>query len=571
MTPTEKESGTRTTKARPMGRETCVKLTLTISPALAFAFYVVSRTVGNRLEAASQGTADLALLAKSSMGIAGLLVSIVLIAAIRGGYKGFARFALLYNLSLMGALLVLTETLLPVPRPPTQAQKLMIEQLRRRHEELKTPYHGSLFVPGRANELGWLDRNHSFVRQSRRILFIGDSMLEVRSLRRLALRVEDRFAADPIEVVNLSMTGSDPKDYRFRLNEYAFDYQPEHIFIFLYGPNDFELTPPYEPYRPRPVRVTRQTIESARSVGLPSEIMDRLSQLAREGRVYPDRKSFFAAIGGHRSQTQNHLLYTVAVAHSDADTRQSFDSTCSRLQVLGTKLVDLGSKVLARMGRPVPIFPDPLWWGRESFHEREKAVYRLPRQQRLGALAHLYAECMHFPAGPVHQLLLQQTPELQSWLTAEPDVLWFLAVPLNRLSGLEITPGPEDDGLRRFNADRVAMYVRLLREMSETAKAHHCKLTFVFIPTPGLADRDFVQFWKGHPPTEWSAKSYQQVLAKVKDRVSVLDLGAEPDRFRGAYWPLDGHWTDTGNNLAADILAKFLKTNPYSALRQTTP
>ncbi|MBX3166510.1 MAG: hypothetical protein KF760_03820 [Candidatus Eremiobacteraeota bacterium] len=550
-----------------MGRNPWVKLGLVSAPGFAFGSSVLARALGERLEQASDGTGDLLLLVQALKALAWMVLLPVLLAAARGRYRGFARFALAYNLALILALVVVTEIFFAVPVPPTHPQTLLIEQLRRRHEEISTPYHGSLFMPGKANELGWMDRNHEFAKKPRRIVFIGDSMLEVRSRRRLALRVEDRFRKSrPVEVINLSMTGSDPKDYRFRLNEYALDYHPDHIFIFLYGPNDFELTPPYEAYRPRAIRVTPGTIEAVRQLGLPPEVLRRLEAL--QGIVYPDRPGFLQAVGGRLTQTQSQLLYTAAVAYSDAETRTFLHSTWTRLKSLGVKAVELASLGLKALGRPVPNFPDPQWWSRPEFKEQEKTVYKLPRQQRLRALAELYARNMHYPAGPVYQLLRKQTPEMQAWLVEEQDMLWFLAVPLNRLSGLELTPGPEDDGLRRFNADRVEMYGRLLREMSETAEKHGSRLTYVFIPTPGLADRDFIHFWKGKPPTEWSAQSYSRVLSKVSGRVSLIDLGREPDRFRGGYWPLDGHWTDRANDIAADILAEFIRSDPYSALKE---
>lgn len=549
-----------------MGRNPWVKLSLVSAPGFAFGLGLLARTLKHRLEQASDGTGDLLLLVEALKALAWFLLLPVLWAALCGRYRFFARFALVYNLVLIVLLVVVTETFFALPVPPTHGQKLLIEQLRRRHEEISTPYHGSLFMSGKANQLGWMDRDHEIARKPRRIVFIGDSMLEVRSRRRLALKVEDRFRnSHPVEVINLSMTGSDPKDYRFRLNEYALDYHPDHIFVFLYGPNDFELTPPFEAYRPKAIRVTAATLDCVRNLGFSPEVVERLKAL--QGILYADRPSFLKAVGGQLSPTQSQLLYTAAVAYSDAETRTFLHTTGDRLKSLGVKLVDLSSKALLAAGRPAPTYPDPQWWSRPEFKDQEKAIYSLPRPQRLRALAELYGQAMHYPAGPVYQLLRDQTPEMQAWLVEEQDMLWFLAVPLNRLSGLELTPGPEDDGLRSFNAKRVKMYERLLREMSDTAEQHGARLTYVFIPTPGLADQDFVRFWNGKLPTEWSAKSYRQVLSKMTGQVSLIDLGRDPDRFRGGYWPLDGHWTDRANDTAADILAEFIRSDPYSAIR----
>lgn len=511
---------------------------------------VGARAVRVRLLWASGGTAELSQLCKVATALGVLLLLVVLAAALRGPYRLFARVSLVYNLVLILAVIGLSEVLLPLPVPPTHAQQLLIEQLRRRHEEQTTPYHGSLFVPGKANELGWLDGPHEFAKKGPRLLFIGDSMLEVRSRRRLALRVEGRLG---VEVVNLSMTASDPLDYRFRLHEYAFDYQPDHIFVFLYGPNDFSLDPPYQPYRPRPVRVTRQTVECAGRLGLPPDLVEGLRRLVN-GHVYTTRREFLEAVGGAPTRSQSHLLYTAGVAYSDAETRPFLYSARTRLKNAGTRLVE--EAVRWQLGQPV--FPDPQWWSTEAFQKRVKAVYRLPRQQRLVALGRLFAEAMGTPAGPVLAYLKSQTPEFREWLVAEPDMLWFVAIPLNRVAGLLDPPRPETPETRRLEAERVELYRRLLREMADTAEGRGCRLTYVFIPTPGLADRDFVRFWKGQPPTEWSAPVYQKVLASMQGQVSLIDLGSDPERFRGGYWPLDGHWNDAANDQVADILVEFL-------------
>jgi len=525
-----------------MRRETPLKLALVTFPSLSWVMLVLVHFVRWRLGWASGGTGRLAEIARLSSWAATLIALFVLFHALRGRHRAFARFSLIYSATLAALLVWLSEVFFPLPTPPTNAQKLLIEQLRRRNEELTTPYHGSLLVPGRANDLGWRDRDHAFAKKGKRILFIGDSMLEVRSRQRLASRIEARL---PVEVVNLSIEGSDPLDYRFRLHEYAFDYQPDHIFVFLYGPNDFALTPPFEPYRPPPVRVTGQTLASAPSTGLPPATLKRLRQLI--GHTYLDRKSLLEAVGGQLSRKQQHLLYTLAVAYSDAETRRPLQSTRSRFVNLATRLVECGTTTDG------PFFPDPQWWSSPAFEQKQAQIYRLPQPARLPALAQLYAESMGVPPEQVEQFLRSQTPQLQTWLTGEPDKLWFLAIPLNRLSPTLSPPNPPQP-------IQLEVYERLLTEMTQTAQTHGCKLTYVFIPTPGEADPDFNAFWANSPPTEASAPAYRAVLKQIQGRLSVIDLATPPNQFRGGYWPLDGHWTDHGNEVAADILVDFLRS-----------
>ncbi|MBT9585417.1 hypothetical protein IV102_18895 [bacterium] len=540
-----------------MGRVVWHKLALVTLPGLAIAIFALCWAVLGRL-AGSIGTGSLIMVVLCRLGLVGAVCAFLLVvgAGLLGANKGMARFGIVYNLALIALLMGMSESLIPLPSPPAERQRLLLEQIRRRHEEVKATYRGSLLVPGKANGLGWLDRQHSFAVTGRRVLFIGDSMLEVRSRRRLALRVEDRLAG--IEVINLSIASSDPLDYRFRLNEYAFDYHPSHIFIFLYGPNDFWLNQPYERYRSPPVRVNPQTVKTAEQVGLPKDVVEGLRALSQGGEIYTSRQAFLTAVAGSLTQEQGHLLYTLAVAHSNAIPRPFLGSTRERIENVGQKLVDLGTKALESVGLLGPAYQN--WWNLGAFRDRHAAVYSLPREKRLRALADLFAEFMQQSPERVWQLLHSQSQELQSWLIAEPDVMWFLAIPLNRLAGLMPMPSPESPELRRMNAAKVDMYLKLLGEMKETAESHGCKLTYVFIPPPGLVDRDWNHFWGNLLPPDESVQVYREVLGQIPGKASFLDLGADRDRMRAAYWPFDGHWTDSGNDTVAEILVKFLRT-----------
>ncbi|MBT9584522.1 hypothetical protein IV102_14355 [bacterium] len=490
-----------------------------------------------------------------ALGLGGVLL--VGVACLVGPYRRMAQFSLAYNFTLMLLLVACSEFLIPLPHVPSQAQMLLLEQIRRRNEEFTLPYRTGKMVPGVANSLGWLDRDHTFANTTNRVVFIGDSMLEVRSRRRLALRVEERFAArgNPLEVINLSMAQSDPLDYRFRLHEYAFDYQPSHVFVFLYGPNDFHLGIPYEPYRSPPIRVTQAAVAAAKPMGLPAERIRQMSVLAKNRLVHPDRESFLKAVGGILPPDTRQLLYTLAVAHSDAVPLRFLNSTRSRINNGGNKFADGCCRILKGCGVGGSTV-DPRWWNSEEFRRRHEAVFALPREKRLRALVDLFAEFLEIDPEPVWRMLNSQSQEFQSWLTAEQDMMVYLAQPLNRLAGILPDSKPM---ARRLISERADMYTHLLCEMQETARVRGCKLTFVFIPSPQAVDQDWVKFWGKIMPVDPYIPLFNEVLRRMKGRASCLDLGSYPDRMRGAYWQFDGHWTELGNEAVADILCDFLQ------------
>jgi hypothetical protein len=96
----------------------------------------------------------------------------------------------------------------------------------------------------------------------------------------------------------------------------------------------------------------------------------------------------------------------------------------------------------------------------------------------------------------------------------------------------------------------------------ELAKAHGAKL-FVALAPVGIADPDYVAFWKPWPrylSYSLSADARHKRLATaLRERgIQVIDLREALDGVRGTYRLTDGHWTELGTQIAADRVARAL-------------
>jgi len=478
-------------------------------------------------------------------------------AAVSGPCKGRARFSIAYTVVLIILLCWFCEVWLPVS-PQTHEQWTAEQLVRRRNQENTAGFRGTLLWPGKANDVGWLDRTHAEKPTGRRVVFIGDSMLEIRSRRRLALRVEDLFARakEPIEVVNLSMCGADPLDYRLWLNEFALDYHPSEIFIFMYGPNDFNLTLPHRPYHSPPLRVNGKTVKAAQETGLAPEVVQSLRRLARKGEIYRSRQALETALECPLPFEKYHVVYNLVLAHSDAIRAKFPTSIHERILNTGRALVDRSAQFLAASGLAASQ-TNVDWWMTGEFVGRYDAIYLKPRETRLRALCELFADFMKMSPEPIMQMLQGQGKEFVDYLIEQPDMTWYLAQPLNRLAGL----GEPDRPTAPDPAGSIQYYTKLFHEMEATANAHGAKLTFVFIPAPALTDPDFKRFWGDIITIGRSAPTCQEILKKLPEGLRYVNLGQYNDRLQGKYWKFDAHWTDEGNDIVADILADYLRGN----------
>ena len=78
-----------------------------------------------------------------------------------------------------------------------------------------------------------------------------------------------------------------------------------------------------------------------------------------------------------------------------------------------------------------------------------------------------------------------------------------------------------------------------------------------------MVDESFRRFWRG-------LTTFQQIFAPLPDQhrelaqslhgsgIETIDLALEPDLMRGAYWELDGHFNELGNQRVAERIAAAL-------------
>jgi lysophospholipase L1-like esterase len=110
---------------------------------------------------------------------------------------------------------------------------------------LKPPFTEQPWLGDAQNSWGMRDREHTIAKPAGgapRTVFVGDSLVESYfTPLSLPAAVERDMAASgrPIEAINLGISGTDPRNYYFRIRDVVLKLSPDAILLFIYAGNDF--------------------------------------------------------------------------------------------------------------------------------------------------------------------------------------------------------------------------------------------------------------------------------------------------------------------------------------------
>jgi hypothetical protein len=139
---------------------------------------------------------------------------------------------------------------------------------------------------------------------------------------------------------------------------------------------------------------------------------------------------------------------------------------------------------------------------------------------------------------------------------------WLVSGIIDWETGTWPVPHDAQEADRMIDPTPVDQTLSWLVGAEELAKAHGVKL-FVALAPVGIADPDYVAFWKPWPrylSYSLSADArHKRLAAALRQRgMQVIDLREALDGVRGTYRLTDGHWTDLGTQIAADRVARAL-------------
>jgi len=419
-----------------------------------------------------------------------------------------------------------------------------------------------------ANDLGFIDRNRLDTSDRRRVVFIGDSFLESVSNRPLALRVEDRLnqAGHAIDVVNLSKDDTQPDpDYRHKLHELAFDYHPDHVFVFIYAGNDLHRRYRYTPYRHQPYRISDQAIAFLRRAAIDDQALATLADLNSDQVVLSSKADLLEHFGSLRlALDQSHLIYLACLAYTDSTDssffRQIWPQAIERLGVTGAAISRSWEKMRKSIFSNKHRAPAVSW---ADLRDRYEAIARLSKDQQLEALARFLAHDYYRVKDekPYLDVLKTLDPALIDAVIHEP------APPGLLLKGLSATVGKKGVN-RSVNQSRLNRsadeFVWLAKEFHAVAASHGAGLTVVLIPVAGHGDGTFYRYWKPlfdvRQYFQRRKVSQEAVHKRLSGVIPMIDFMDFPGRFDGGYWKFDGHWNEKGNRVAAQILSDYIMT-----------
>lgn len=477
-----------------------------------------------------------------------------------------ATFAMVSAMLVTAALFSMLEALVPPVHKYSDFQVAIQKQLARRSTKNEVVFRG-VELREDANDLGFIDQDRQYESSQPRVVFIGDSFLESASSRPLALRVEERLkeASQPVEVINLSKGDTDPDpDYRHKLHQFAFEYQPNHVFVFIYAGNDLHRRYRYTRYRHQTYSVSDEAIEHLRGANIGEQALARLERLNRDGTVLTSKLDLFKRLKGLNLELQRkNLIYLACLGYSRSASlsifRQTWPNTIERFGVAAGRISKGWKKFRRSVRKKIPNCAATPW---EDIRDRYERIYDLPRNQRLEALARFVARdyCQLKDAEPFLQVLQGLDSTFIDALIEESAPLGLLLKGLpSTVAGQTLVKKFDQADVER-DADE---FVRLLKEFHSAATSHGAGLTVVLIPVAGHVDDASYRFWRPLIDVrgyyEFRKASREAVRERLTSIIPTIDFIDFADQFDGGYWKFDGHWNEKGNDSAARILADYIR------------
>lgn len=318
----------------------------------------------------------------------------------------------------------------------------------------------------------------------RRIVFIGDSLLEESSVVPLPLAVERALGRADLETVNLAVSATAPDEYFWRLRSVGFELRPAHVVVVVYAGNDFGPGP---------------TLPTLAGISAPEPKPSVLASLGLSG------LNHFAA----------------------------------------------GSR------RPLM----RIWRGSGDLQRQEEEVHALIRGTDDAGMPGLLAEVVDPPLRPALVAHLESGDRRAFYAgLREPDAglyrSYYLVNALNQIPPLFAGPPAADPGWVRY-------VLSLIVRMDADCRGRGVAFTLAIAPEASQVDPRFAGYWGSIsrlPESKSSTTVMSRQLAEgaAARGIAVVDLGDVLRGVGGAYYNLDGHWSEIGVGVAAGALARHL-------------
>ncbi|MBF0556165.1 MAG: SGNH/GDSL hydrolase family protein, partial [Nitrospirae bacterium] len=410
------------------------------------------------------------------------------------------------------------------------------------------------------NSLGWPDKEHLPEEVGkRRIVFIGDSFLQVRSTHNAAWLVEERLKPvnKDIEIINLSQDDTDPVDYRFRFHEFAFDYNPEHIVIFICLANDLDIDYKYTPYKHAPFYVSDHAIlyMAGRT---DRKILRELIRLKNDNVLFSSKGELLNALKPFNMPINElNFIYLAVAAHSNKSHGRPFPLE-SRFPKLLAALCQLWQDRFFIGAAPSLKAKGAA----KEDYRRYTAGYSLPKERRLRYMAEIVAKNNKAnPEDIVNKLTHLGGGFLEEFLQ-EPDMT-YLSFPAIEKYVYNV-PARFEQPSAQAVTQAIDNYILLFKELQAEAGRRNAGLTFVLIPEASSLDEEHYHFWL--PMIDFREKLStihalaNELSARLPAVAHTIDLNNYKNEFNMGYWHFDGHWNDKGNAATAAIVSSYLKT-----------